>query len=257
MPGDAVARVNGEVIRRDEYQRVLDALAQDKRTPLDDAERRRVLDRLIDEELLVQRGVELGLARHDGKIRKDLTNAVIDSVIAEFNDVAPADQELQSFYDDQRELFAGPGRLHVRQIFCRAPTNADAPMAFERAQQAAQRLRAGEDFEVVRVALGDQELAPLPDSLLPQPKLIDYLGPTAAQTATTLAVGEVSDPVRSSTGYHVLQLIEQQPNTPPPLDEIKPQVLAEYRRRASERALRAYLDDLRRRAQVDFGESIP
>ena len=257
LPSSALARVNGEIIRVDDYRRVLSGLAQDKRNALDDAERQHVLDRLIDEELLVQRGLELGFARHDAKVRKDLTGAVIDSVIAEFADAQPSDREVETFYEQNRAFFAGPGRVRVRQIFCRVHVNPDAPEKLDRAQHAAQRLRQGEDFDAVRAALGDPEMAPLPDAPLPLAKLVDYLGPTASRVAATLDAGQVSDPVRSSTGYHVLQVLERVPDSGPPLSEIKPQVEAEFRRRASEQALRAYLDELRSRADVRVVPVLP
>jgi parvulin-like peptidyl-prolyl isomerase len=257
LPANAVARVNGEVIRTEDYQRVLNAVAQDRRNGLDDEQRRLVLDRLIDEELLVQRGLELGFARQDTKVRKDLTAAVIDSVVAEYQDMQPTDADLQPFYDEHRDFFTGPGRLRVRQIWCRAAVGTDAQRALERAQQAAGRLRAGEEFERVRDDLGDQEIAPLPDTPLPAAKLADYLGPTPLRTVLALDVGRVSDPIRSSTGYHVLQLLERQPDTAPPLPAIASQVAMEFRRRAGERALRAYLDDLRARAAIELPSTPP
>ena len=257
VPSGAVAQVNGEPIRVEDYQRVLSALAHDRRDGVDDTQRRQLLDRLIDEELLVQRALEIGIERSDSKVRKNLTAALIDSVVAEFQDVQPSDHELQAFYEEHRAFFSRPGRLRVRQIFCRTATNADAPMAHERGQQAARRLRAGEDFAAVRDALGDPELAPLPDAPLPPAKLVDYVGPTALRAALALDVGGVSDPVRSSTGFHVLQVVERQPDVTPTFEEIKPQVLAEFRRRASEGALRSYLDDLRARAQIHVAPTLP
>ena len=256
LPQAAVARVNGEVIRTDDYQRALNALAQDRRDGLSDGDRRLVLDRLIDEELLVQRGLQLGFMRKDARVRKDLTAAVIDSVVVEHQDAPPTDGELQVFYDEHRDFFTGPGRLRVWQIWCRA-TGTDGSDPLERAQQAASRLRAGEPFATVREALGDPELAPLPDALLPAAKLADYLGPTALRTAVTLEVGAVSDPVRSSTGYHVLQVVERQAAAAPPLESIRPQVEAEFRRRAADRALRGYLDDLRGHAAVEIAPVLP
>jgi len=257
VPNDAVAVVNRQVISTEDYQRVVSALSQDRRDGLADGDRSRVLDRLIDEELLVQRGLELGIVRSDSRVRKDLTFAVIDSVMADVGDTQPSDSELRAFYDKNRDFFSGPGRLRVRQIFCRTPTNADAPMALDRARQAVRRLRAGEDFDEVKRELGDPELAPLPDAPLPPTKLIDYLGPTAARTAAGLKMSATSDPVRSSTGYHVLQLLGREPEPAPPLDDIKQEVLAEYRRRAGDRALRKYLDDLRARADVAIRQKLP
>jgi len=256
LPDHGVARVNGETIRRKDYERVLNALAQDKRNPLDDAERHRVLDRLIDEELLVQRALELGITRSDSKVRKDLVTAVIDEVLADTGDVQPTDEELRLFYEQHRDFFAGPGRIRVRQIVCRARHGEDDGALQIRARQAVRRLHAGEDFAAVRNALGDPEIASLPDALLPPAKLVDYLGPTVARAAAALGVGQVSDPVRTGPAWHVVQVLDRQADEAPALEAIRAQVLAEYRRRAGEHALRSYLDDLRARARIERSSSL-
>lgn len=256
LPPGAVARVNGALLRADDYTRSLDALERDRRGGAEPADRRFVLDRLIDEELLVQRGLELGLARQDARVRRDLTAAVIDAVVTEHEDGTPPDAELEAFYRRERDFFARPGRLRVRQLWCRADTAADAPSAEARARAAAASLRAGEDFAGVRARLGDPEIAPLPDALLSPAKLLDHLGPTALRAALELEAGAVSDPVRSATGYHVLQVVEREAEWVPPREEIADEVLAEYRRRRGERALRAYLDGLRARADVEIAPSL-
>lgn len=253
LPAGVVALVNGQPIRADDYARALEALAADKRAELTDADRRRVLDRLIEEELLVQRGLALGLARNDRRVRADLTTTVIDGVVSDASEQQPSDIELSAFFDANRDRFAGPGRLRVRQVFVRVTTPTD-PAAEARAAEAARRVRAGESIESVADALGDRPLSPVPDALLPPAKLRDYLGPTALRAALDLAPGAVSEPVRSGTGYHVLQVVETQPDAVPGLAEIRPQVEAEYRRRAGEDALRAYLDELRGSAEIVVAE---
>ncbi len=257
LPQGVVARINGEAIRRDDYERMLGALASDRRTELTASDRLHVLDRLIEEELLVQRGLELGLARHDRRVRSDLTATVIASIVAESSDLQPSDEELRAFYEAHRDFFTRPGRLRVRQVFNRVRGAADAPAALARARQATRRLRSGESFRDVRKTLGDDALPPLPDAPLPPAKLRDYLGPTALRVALDLEVGDASDPVRSGTGYHVLQVVERQGDVTPPLSEIRTQVVAELRRRAGEQKLRSYLDDLRNRADVVVSEELP
>jgi parvulin-like peptidyl-prolyl isomerase len=249
--GDAVARVNGRVILKEDYNRVVAALAGDRRNRITPEDRKRVLDRLIDEELLIQRGLELGLADHDARIRKDLTVAMIDSIVAPTSDLRPTDAELQSFYEEIRGFLTQSNQLHLRQIWVRVPTLADSEGAHGRATEAAKRLRGGDDFAEVKSSLGDEEIAPLPEALLPATKLADYLGPTALRAVIGLEVGQVTDPVRSSTGYHVLQVVDRAAGETPRFDEVKPQVLAEYKRRAADRALRTYLDDLRVRSEVE------
>jgi len=181
---------------------------------------------------------------------------VIDAVVTEHEDGTPSDPDLEAFYQHERDFFARPGRLRVRQLWCRADTAADAPSAEARARAAAASLRAGEDFAGVRARLGDPEIAPLPDALLSPAKLLDHLGPTALRAALELEAGAVSDPVRSATGYHVLQVVEREAEWVPPREEIADEVLAEYRRRRGERALRAYVDGLRARADVEIAPSL-
>ena len=254
MPRDAVAVVNGAPIRQDEYERTLAAVANDRREPLDAADTRHVLDRLIDEELLVQRSLELGLPQTDRKLRADLTSAMIAAVTAEVADGEPTDADARAFYDTHRTFFMRTGRLRIRTVFVRTAADETASASVQTAQaravEAVRRLRDGEDVATVRAALGDTEVAPVPDTLLPVDKLGDYLGPTAARTALTLAPGEVSEPVRSGAGFHVVQVIERQADYTPPFDDVRAEVLAEFHRRAGDRALRTYLDELRTRADV-------
>jgi parvulin-like peptidyl-prolyl isomerase len=61
----------------------------------------------------------------------------------------------------------------------------------------------------------------------------------------------VSDPVRSTGGYHVLVLVDREAGVTPPLPEIEDQVRAEWQRRHGEDALRAQLAALRARASVE------
>jgi peptidylprolyl isomerase len=204
----------------------------------------------------VQRALELGLARTDAKVRADLTAAVIAAATAGAGARAPSEAEVEAFYARERDFFARPGRLHARQIFCRASDTND-PAALARAREATTRLRAGDDFATVRAARGDDEIVPLPDALLPAAALREYLGPTALRTLLDLAPGETSEPVRSGSGYHILQVLERQPDTTPPLAEIHGEVTAEVRRRAGETALRSYLDGLRARARIEQVDRLP
>jgi parvulin-like peptidyl-prolyl isomerase len=256
LPANAAASVNGALIRLEEYDRAVAAFASDRRAPIGSQERQHVLDRMIEEELLVQRGLELGLARNDRRVRGDIVSAVIELVVSQANG-EPSDGDVRVFYEQNRDYFAHTERLLVQQVFVRATPQRSEDEARARAEQAAQRLRAGEPFERVQEALGDSEVAPVPRDLLPITKLREYLGPTAAHAAEALDVGGTSDPQRSSSGYHVLVLLDRSPGFAPPLAEVQEEVRGELRRRAGENALRAYLDDLRARADLRTRSEAP
>jgi len=257
LPAGAVATVNGTAVRSVEYERAVGALASDRRTPLDDEDRRFVLDRLVDEELLVQRALELGLVRSDRRVRSDLVGALIDSVVADASQHEPDAAELRAFYDANRDWFAQPGRLRLRQIAVAGPPNRDDALALARASEVAERLRRGEAWDAVESALADPPVAPVPDDLLPPTKLGQYLGTSAVEAAAALAPGAISDPLRVAGGWSVLQLTQREPSSTPPLEEIEDQVRAELRRRAGDTALRRYVEELRQHAEIRVAGALP
>ena len=72
------AEINGIPILYKDYQRALSLFAQDKRDPLSLEDRELVLERLIQEELLVQQAMSSDLMRSDRRLR----SAVLQSMIA-------------------------------------------------------------------------------------------------------------------------------------------------------------------------------
>lgn len=257
LPRHAVARVNGRLIATAEYERALLALAEDRRAPLTRDDRARVLERLIEEELLVQHALDLELPRHDLRVRASLVAAAIEAVVAVGADAEPTSEEIERFYREYATYFARPARARVEHLRVRAEPERSAALAEQRAHAASLRLRAGERFDEVRRDLGDPEPAPVPDTLLPQAKLREYVGPELAQATFSLAEGEVSAPLRSPQGYSVVVLRALEPGRTPPLEEVRAEVRAELVRRSGDAALRSALADLKRRADIVFADGAP
>ena len=250
-----VARVDGTPIREEAYDRLVAALASDRRSPLTDADRRRVLDRMIDEELLVQHALALGLVSTDRRVRADLVTAVLALINAGADTYSPEDDEIAAFYADNAEYFARPARVHVRRVF--VALGAEPAAARERARAAAAALRSGEAFDAVRERLGDGVVAPVPDAPLPPTKLREYLGPSALEAALALEPGAVSEPIETPQGLHVLQLVDQTAAAAQPLAEIRAQVVSEMKRREGDRRLRERLAELRDDADVLVSPALP
>ena len=259
QPGIA-ATVNGIAIDQEGYERLVAGLDADTREPVTPELRRRVLDRMIDEELLVQRGLELGLAESDRRVRADITTAMIRSVVLEAEDDPPSEADLTTFYSEESGFFTQPGRIRVGQVFFRVPASTTEAAVKARAMAARESLLGGEVLDVVRKEAGDAEVSPVPDALLPPAKLREYIGPTALRSVMALELTDsasaISEPVRSGTGYHVFVLREREHERVPPFAEIREQVRAEWVRRAGDRALRDYLDRLRREADVVLAETL-
>lgn len=75
---ESIATVNNTNIRLLEYQRALNMLASEKRDAVSQQDRDLVLQRLIDEELLIQHGINSELIRNDLAVRA----VVLESILA-------------------------------------------------------------------------------------------------------------------------------------------------------------------------------
>lgn len=248
-PGTA-AMVNGVPIEDEEFERAVGLLAADSKNPIGPAEREHVLNRLIEEELLVQRARELGVDQHDRRVRSLLVRQMIDSVVADAQPDEPSRAEIEEFYAEHHRYFARTGRLALAPLRFAKREGETEEQTRARADQAAARLRAGEDATRVRTELADPWIIPYPRGLLPATKVREYLGPTPTRKALTLREGDVSDPVRGGAAWYVLELLAKEDAATPPLERVEKEVRTEMQRRAGDRALRTYLDDLRNGGDV-------
>ncbi len=107
IPADAIAIVNGKVIREAEYARVLEAIASDRRGDLTESDRKLALDRLIEQELLIQHGVALGVVDSDRAVRETIVREMLASITADAAGDQPSEDQLRSLFAANRTQFSG------------------------------------------------------------------------------------------------------------------------------------------------------
>jgi len=210
---DVVAWVNDRPIVRSSYENALQAVAGDRKGgTLRDDDRERVLQRLIDQELLIDRAVELGLHERDPQIRNQLATAMIDFLVRRAEDEARAanETELRAFYEEQR-------------------------FRFQRSPQ-------------YRLAVQGAAV-PLPEGFLLPKEIEQGLGPSAARTVIALEIGGSATIGEGSDSYTV-QLLERRDGVVLPFDEARDAVEAAYLRDRSEEAVREFLEVAREHTDI-------
>jgi len=237
--------VNDAVITTDDLTLAIEAVASDKRNEMTQADRDRILSRLIDEELLIQRGIEVGLVDSDNTVRKAIVNAMINSILADASLAEPSESDLRSLYAESPALFSGAGRYQVEQIFIRS-----GELQSERLQQVSDALAAGLGFTVVNASFSDPVTIAVPEVALPASKLREYTGPSALQAIMGLSRGEHTGPIPVPGGKAYFLLVDLVPGTPRPFEQVRGLVAAEYTRRRDDAALRSYLDWLWSRGEI-------
>ncbi len=99
LPNDAIALVNGKLIREDEFANAVALLAGDKRDAISEVDRAHVLQRLIEEELLVQQGIARGFVASERSVRQAIATAMLDAIVAESASEQSADAALRDYLD--------------------------------------------------------------------------------------------------------------------------------------------------------------
>jgi hypothetical protein len=112
--GDAAAFVNGQPIAQEDVERALASFGADKRAQLTREDQDKVLERLIEDELLAQRAISLGLPASDPAARKVLIRGLIDSLVAAAP--PPTEAELRAYFEANAELFRGADMIAVAPI---------------------------------------------------------------------------------------------------------------------------------------------
>ena len=71
-----------------EYQRAVRLFSSEKRSAITPADRALILERMIEEELLLQYGIESGLVRNNHRVRAEVMRAVTSSLMADLESSA-------------------------------------------------------------------------------------------------------------------------------------------------------------------------
>ena len=143
LSDDVLASVNGEPISRSML-----ALVRE-RVDIPFLSDKILLRMSIDETLIIQRGLELGLLDTDPIIKKTIANAVVDKVIIESEGTVPTDTMLRLFYRENSALFETPENINLDQIFI-AKNGINQKATQDRAEKALSALQAKDRFEDVK-----------------------------------------------------------------------------------------------------------
>jgi hypothetical protein len=247
LPDDIIARVGNRDIPLDRFRLVLGDFDADRRGPLTAEDLEFALQRLVDEELLVLQGIEMGLAESLPEVRKAVVSAVIAQTVAEAEAVEPSEEQLRGVYEADPGFFTSAAQYRVRWL--RRPGAAEqgnAPTTLE----AMRLLGAGAAPETVADAAGFEWVMELPDVLMPLTKLRDYLGPDLTHALQEAAPASATGPLVADGMTHILYVAERVPPQLPAFEDIRPLVEAEFTRREGDAALRRHLQRLRRETDI-------
>jgi peptidyl-prolyl cis-trans isomerase C len=161
--------------------------------------------------------------------KKLLMSALLDKT----GKTALTDEAMHKVYDDAVKQMAPEAEVHARHILIRAPADDEkaSKAAEDKIKTVIARLKKGEDFSKVAMELTED-----PSGKANGGDLgffgKDQMVPEFADAAFNLEKGQISEPVKTQFGWHVIKVEDKRTKPLPTFDEVKPQVEAYVTRKA-------------------------
>jgi peptidyl-prolyl cis-trans isomerase D len=154
---------------------------------------------------------------------------------------APDDAAVQALYDSHKGQFT---ETHASHILFKAESDADVEAAFKKASDLRVKLLAGQDFNKAALELSEDPSAKTNKGDLGWFSPGQMVKPFE-QAAQALKPGEISQPVRTSFGVHLIRLEGRREKT---FDQVKEQLRAQLNKDRFAVKAKDKLEQLRKRA---------
>jgi peptidyl-prolyl cis-trans isomerase C len=223
----AVATVNGTEIHQSDL-----AIAEAEAgqiPPMSEAAKKDYLVQFMTDLILVAKEAEAkNMAATDefkNRLAFERRKLLMTNLLQSVGKDALTDAAMHKVYDDAVKQMSGEQEVHARHILIRATPGDEksSEAAKEKIEAVIARLKKGEDFATVA-----KEVTEDPSGKTNGGDL-GYFGkeqmvPEFSEVAFKLNKGEISDPVKTQFGWHVIKLEDKRDKQPPSFDDVKQQI---------------------------------
>ncbi|MFU8803444.1 MAG: peptidylprolyl isomerase [Bradymonadaceae bacterium] len=265
FPPELLQHLQAQIIERLIDQRLIDAAIADANIEISEAEIDAKLEEVraefaeASEEIYGEKRTlddmvtELGIST--AELRQSIQQSIaIERLLEARGMTGPTEEEVREFYDQNQEFFAQPEQIEARHILIRVEPEAPEE-AWEEARERAEQVHAqvteeGADFEAIATEVSEGPSAPEGGALgtFARGRMV----PEFEEAAFALQPGEISEPVRTQFGWHIIQVQDRQQEGTVEFDEIKDQLERELKNQAIQEQLGAFLEGLRAQADIQI-----
>lgn len=222
-----IAKYEGGEITLKEFNEELEKVPPMSKRQFEGAKGRKdFLDRLVTNELMYKHAQELDL-ENDEEVIKQLEDLKMRVILRRYYDTeiqqkaSLTEDEMREYYEENKDTFVDEKKIKVRQIVTETE---------EEAQAIKQQLADGADFEeLAKTESIDEPTAKrggVMGFLSEKNNYIPYVGKSNdfKEAAFALEKNVISDPIETSKGFHVIEVIEVQEHRQKPFDEVRTEI---------------------------------
>jgi peptidyl-prolyl cis-trans isomerase C len=222
--GQDLAKVGGTVIKESDLQARLLQMPPYMKQQLSTPDgKKRLLDGMIEEELMYRDAMAVGLDKTD-EYKSDLARSQRDILLRMYYEkmvegkATPTDKEIADYYEAHKSEFSIPENLSVRHIVVK--TRDEALSIRKRLDQGGKFADLANKYSLDAASKANGGLIGGPVQRTGSIKGLGTL-PEFNQAAFALKEGEISQPVKTPRGYHLILVEKRSPETSKSLEQAK------------------------------------
>jgi hypothetical protein len=237
----AIARVGEKEISRQKFEEIIKVLDDQSKSELTLEKKNLIRERLIDEELLIQRAIELDLVRNDSLVKGNVIQTMFQYIINS-NDLAePSEVELREYFSKEKNYFSSGKRFKLKNYTFRNLRDAET---------ARNSLNQG-NLESFLKLVETENSFDLPNVFLTPQKIRDYLGPKVLEELPSLEKGGFSNIFEINQVPSIVICIDVLLDNNPKFEEIIDQIKNKFIRDREDSLVKEYIENLRNFYEIE------
>ena len=203
------------------------------------------------EKALAAEGLTLEAFRRDVE-RSILRNKFINLAVKVEQEAG--EKELMEFFQknmDHYRVKESYRPAHILFLILREAMPEQIQRVRKKSQKVLERIREGADFAKMAMEYSEDPSSRNEGGDLGYFKKGELL-PALEKEVTKLHIGEMSGLIRTELGFHILKLLDRKGGEPPPFEEIKEKVQADYYEKEWEKAFQQFLSKLKEKSIIEI-----
>jgi peptidyl-prolyl cis-trans isomerase C len=223
-----IARINGVEIRQSDIAMAAEDLGD---IPANDEQGKRdYVVRYLTDMILIAKVAEAKKIPDTPAFKQRLVwlryKALMETVLSDESKAATTEPALRKIYDDAISRMKGEEEVRARHILFRVtdPNNqAMSKAAEDKVKATIERIKKGEDFAILAQSLTEDPSGKQNGGDLGY-FTRDQMVPEFSEVAFRLQKGQVSDPIKTQFGWHVLKVEDKRQRAAPPFEQVREEI---------------------------------
>ena len=237
----AIARVGEKEISRQRFEEIIKILDDQSNSELTLEKKNLIRDRLIDEELLIQRAIELDLIRNDSLVKGNVIQTMFQYIINSSELPEPSEAELREYLIKEKNYFSSGKRYKLKNYTFRNFNDAET----------AKNSLAQNNFEDFLKLVETENTIDLPNVFLTPQKIRDYLGPQVLEELPNLDKGDFSKIFEINQIPSIIICIDILLDNSPKFEEIVELIKNKFIRDREDNLVKEYIENLRNFYEIE------